>query len=127
MQTKNLIRIRRRLEQELADEKRRNNDSVAECIRKCKNQTREIRKKEQRKIRDLLSKIEDIKRREKRNKYIKDYDDDDEDDIYMSSVRPKKYNRKKRKAIQKKKRKNLEKRMADEEAILKKLNKKNKA
>ena len=61
MQTKNLIRIRRRLEQELSDEKRRNNNSVAECIRKCKNQTREIRKKNKEKLEIFYLKLKILK------------------------------------------------------------------
>ncbi len=69
MNTDNLIRVRKALEQKIKEERSNTEESVAECIRKCRQQTKNIRSEEHKRIRNLLKRLDEVKKRQKSSSY----------------------------------------------------------
>ena len=65
MQLKNLIAVRKNLENEVKREREKSKSSIDKCVAECMKNKKKIRAEEQRKIRGLLKKIEEAKRKEK--------------------------------------------------------------
>ena len=72
MNTKNLKRVREALEQKIKDEISNTEESIAECIRKCRQQTKNIRSEEHKRIRNLLKRLDEVNKRQQSSSY-RDY------------------------------------------------------
>ena len=69
MNTKNLKRVREALEQKIKDEISNTEESIAECIRKCRQQTKNIRSEEHKRIRNLLKRLDEVNKRQQSSSY----------------------------------------------------------